>query len=440
MMRTDAYRHNNSGKKSVLGKPKPFDQLMLSERAIENGYGEYIVFNCSTDEKTVTRKTFERASEIFKESYLRAIENNGNLYERIRAGIKKMDSSLDIAFIPRTLFDLVFIRASIEEEIQNNSICDFQYDQNGHWSSDEYEKLKQYAEKRNGGLTSLTSFSHEESKEFEKTLNTCWHFCRLWDENTPENDNPFVKILARRVNNLMVEKFQPNASFNGKQISKFTEDQLDFYQKHHQNFLALLRNKSFRVNYGCRGSSINFGCDYARDGCFICFPMGIKDDRDVRIVQNAIALECDKIAQKSFILYRAGEKVQDTTITKEGIHAKSLSYGTSLFAGALFDEGATVYHYTGYARRDTYATIVPWEEYDRSPYQIPLSHAVTQLISCGEFFHGRSKISTDSVNAEYIAGIFCDDSKEDIQHLTSSMSDEELSAKLNEYHSKAISL
>ncbi len=47
-----------------------------------------------------------------------------NRYDLIQQSVKSINIDLDVAFIPRTLYELIFLKECICEDIHQNKICD----------------------------------------------------------------------------------------------------------------------------------------------------------------------------------------------------------------------------------------------------------------------------------------------------------------------------
>lgn len=395
---------------------KLYDQLTRNSKKIGNGYGEYIIFHNTPEQLVLKQELYDRVYPIVSQYNCYPSDDQFRL---IQDAIQKIDCSLDIVFIPRTLYELIFIRASIEEEVGKEAVCALQSEQGykafeKHWKNNDstIERVKDYVKDK---------------------LKNCWHLCCY----TTEIGIEFERTLAFRMNDLVIRKLHPTGFFTGKQIVKFAETELDFFRKHRKEFPNILFSP-FETPYGSRGASINFGYDQSDGERLYCYPMGINNNNDAQIIRNAIALECDEIAQNSFILYRGGSLHLDTERSEGSVKNTSFSYGTSLFAGAFVDATATVFYYTIEKRRDTYAIVIPYKEYEKSPFHVPVASVIRQLSSRGEFFHPRSKLPTDTPEEGYVYGI--SGTKEKPNYLLSSLNAKELAVQLNTYHSKALLL
>lgn len=123
--------------------------------------------------------------------------------------------------------------------------------------------------------------------------------------------------------------------------------------------------------------------------------MGIRNETDAQIIRDAIAFECSKIAVHSLFLYRGSDFQKDSASSlPEQDKPYSLSYGSSLFAGCLYDGGATAFHYMR-NEKNAYAVPLAFHQLDDSPFFVPTTHPVAQLSGDGEIFHARTKAWKD---------------------------------------------
>jgi hypothetical protein len=348
-----------------------YAKLRLNLQPIEDGYGEYLVYkNSETGKDPVSKELYDQAYEIIHRLPPENYPNGRSAY--IRENLQKIDPNLSAIFVPRSLYELIFIEESIKEEMQQKSICLLQ-------------TYRGYHDVRKDG-----------EEEFEKTSQKCWHFCKFTDSCPENHDETLLRILAFRINSIALNKL-PKQPLLGAQIVECTEKELNFFIEHRQTFPKRYSNGEIRSFCGAGGGAINFGFTGSIGERTICFPMGIRDNKDAQIVRNAIALECDKKAQNSVIIYRASSNKEWKNQLAPCPTRESLSYGTSLFAGSFLDGTATVFYYAIYKKRDVFATIVPNAD-KNPPFYIPRSSsAIRQLFSIGEFFHPRTLLSNDAV-------------------------------------------
>jgi hypothetical protein len=122
-------------------------------------------------------------------------------------------------------------------------------------------------------------------------------------------------------------------------------------------------------------------------------------------------------------------------------HGASLSYGTSLFAGAFLDPKANVVYYGKF--RLVYAIIIPAGSLHQ-PFYIPKFSPIQDMLSKGEFFHARSLIPAEFRLVQYpcIHGLHSslpvDDPRR--EQFYSNLDAEALRGMLLSYHKKAFRL
>jgi len=183
------------------------------------------------------------------------------------------------------------------------------------------------------------------------------------------------------------------------------------------------------------GPTTNFGFESTKGSIK---PMGIRNETDAQII-DAIALDCSKIAQHSLFLYRGADLQKDSiSCWSDKDTPYSLSYGSSLFAGCLYDGGATAFHYMR-NRRNAYAIAVPFDQLNDSPFFIPTTHTVAQLFGDGETFHARTKAWKD-FDMEKIGGMNIGANGHMRDHLKSNLSKEALNTQFKTYKNKAFQL
>ncbi len=409
----------------------------LNEK-VTMGQGEYVVFHQLPDngKKEVARETYDKAYKVLLEYAPAAIINNGadkkaaeekcaHRYELIREKVKKIDPSLEVAFIPKALYELFFIRKSIKEDLKQKHICLLV---NPSCHADP---------KANPDLNQICSKKIEEMKLKGK----CWHLCHFDDAGN--NEDECVKELAYRLNRTIVKNLLPTSEgFTKQELAQFTENKIEFLKNHHKNGseIAEKRNRGEQAasiaSCVTPGPTTNFGFESTRGSIM---PMGIRDDADAEIIRKAMALECSQEAQRSFVLYR-GSDFQDDSVTalSNDSTAYSLSYGTGLFAGCVYDGGATSFYYMR-KKKDAYAILVPYDQMNQSPFYIPPTNTLCQLFGDGESFHGRTK-AWKLFNMAQIAGINCGRGTDPRPLVQSDLSKSEITQQFQEYKKKAIQL
>jgi hypothetical protein len=119
----------------------------------------------------------------------------------IKEKLKQLDPTLRIMFIPKTLYELSFIQASIQEDLEDKKTCEY-----GHLFCEE-----------------------EISPETEK-YKKCWHLCVFEKDKECDNSRASIKELAFRLNQKIF-----NTSHKGNRT----------YQEHEKslgNFVQFLKD------------------------------------------------------------------------------------------------------------------------------------------------------------------------------------------------------
>jgi hypothetical protein len=184
------------------------------------------------------------------------------------------------------------------------------------------------------------------------------------------------------------------------------------------------------------GPTTNFGFESNRGSSKA---MGIRNETDAQIIRDAIALDCSQSARHSLYLYRGADFQKDSTACwNDENKPYSLSYGTSLFAGCVFDGGATAFHYMRNGQ-NAYAIAIPFDQLHDSLFYVPQANTVAQLFSDGEIFHARTK-AWDGVDLQKIGGMSIGVNGRKTEHLKSNLSKDELTRQFREYKNRAVQL
>ena len=345
---------------------KAFDQLKVSEAQVQAGYGEYVVFSLDPGFE-ITEEVFAQAHGVISELKTLPLEGGQIRGLMIQEAINGIDTHCKVAFIPRTLFELEFIRAGIEEEMKAKKICQLNYRRTHEWIRREGEK----------GVE----------------LPSCWHPLSA-ERHEVFASHPQLPHLAFRFNRHLCERFKPQGFFLGKQLVMKMEDIIHYFQHHSRVFPEKFMREKIKWRMGVSGTSLHFGMHREQLGRVTALPMGIVSRSDAQLVRNALALECGEEAQNGYILYRGGAQFR----MFEGQEKVNFSvcYGMSLFAGALYEPDATVAYYGKQKKRSVHAITIPFMQArdPACPYFIPReTNALYQLaVSQSEFWHARTKV------------------------------------------------
>ena len=401
--------------------------LTVPQGKILQGQGEYVVFKPG---EKVDEETYKKVHAVFNKYLPQVALKAGlsagvceNRYEAIKREVKIIDPKLEIAFIPKTLYELIYIRKCIEEDLEHDKICPGLSRCLTNTPVDLI--MKHYSD-----------FQGAQHLCERRTNSKCWHMFSPDDDSEGQNNHPNVQNLAWRINALIVQTLNPKADgFTYDELSRFCDKEMLFFQG-----LFDSRARDLNTDQGVFGPTAHFSS--SRGYGDLIRPMGIQSDTDKSMIKRALKLDCSDLARKNFFLYRGGN-FKDDSVTKEDPKTKaktpfSLSYGTGLFAGCLFDPAATAFHYMK-ASENAYAIAVPFSEYSTSPFYIPPTNTVVQLSSSGETFHARTKVWKGYVPYLSIPGVL-QRSKDANSLLSSALSQDELIKRFNACKSRAINL
>lgn len=430
--------------KTPINPPKTLinrvSNLEMSPDKITMGQGEYLIFHKlpTGEKKQLLPETFEQVYKVLLLHSPAALVNSGsenpiedctNRYELLRAKLKEIDSTLEAVFIPRTLYELVFIRKCIQEDLKHKGICP-DLDPSSHTISPKRFKNDAAYQK------------YLEDQKADQLKRKCWHLCYFTD--TGDNNHAGVKDVAYRLNKVMLKAFDPSSEgFSHQEFSAFAEKEIEFLKIYHKNCLKttekLRKGENVEIIFSnsTPGPTTNFGYECTHGSIK---PMCIRNETDAQIIRDSIALDCSKIAQHSLFLYRGADfKKDSTSCWSDKDKPYSLSYGTSLFAGCVYDGGATAFHYMRNGQ-NAYAIPVPFDQLNDSPFYVPTTHTVAQLFGNGEIFHARTKAWKDS-DVNKIGGLSALGTNGNVrEHIKSNLNQDELISQFKKYKNEAIQL
>lgn len=373
---------------------------------VSMGQGEYIVYEELPDggKGQVSRETFDRVYNILLE-YIplaliqsgseRASEKCANRFEEIQTRIKEINPNLRAAFVPKTLYELAFIQKSIKEDLKAKSLCPI---------ARNHRLLKPF-----GDTEEEISRSKQSLDELQRTRKCC-HLCLFTDHG--DNQASGVKEMAYRLNQTFMKRLMPSSpGFSFQNIRELIEEKINFLKIHYERCQGI--GKKLDLGQASADEIELFSwkstsCPTTDFGFETLLPLGLRNEEDAQIVRKAVALECSPTARHSLFIYRGTgyqrlDNPVDTDECSNKERAFSLSFGSSLFAGCMFDSGATAFSFM--SRRDAaYAIPVPFAQVKDSPFSIPATHTVAQLFGAGEHFHARSKAWKD-FDVQKIRGI-----------------------------------
>lgn len=357
------------------------------DKEIKDGYGEFVV--SSKKGGFISQETFNTVQPLILK-----YQDDKERIKKINEEVSKISKDLQVTFIPRTLYELIFVSKVIKSdkiEIEVN-------------------KGKAFYEKE-----VVIGFSQKSFKDIKPAP------------------------LAFKVNNLIVKELKlckkPILTF--EKISKHTKEKIEEFVKVYEDRPKKIdtRNYTLREYFELPGRTN--GCD----------GIAFLDERRKNIVRNMVALECSEEAKNAYIICRGASDFLffDTTLPKDTLVSKnniiSVSFGTSLFAGIVNGENrtSTVFTYQASYESDSYAVFVPKSD-TSPPFYIPKENAVEQFLGSGEAFHARTKAAKGEnilTSTGCIAGVNIREAQDKIK---SEFTREELHQKFTQYKRSAIFL
>src|ERR1700733_5459832 len=188
------------------------------DRPITTGHGEYIVYHQNNGQKTApSRDTFNRAYAVLNQFNSPSIDKR---YKTVRKKIKAIDPSLEITFVPRTYYEMHFLKKCIKEDLNRRDFCE-----------NERVKPNPHAPNRSD----------------------CWHLIHFSNE---EDDNAeAVKCVAFNMNQNLVKKIikypLESCSFTFKTIAQLSDKKIKFFTDFFNSFDLSARTQKgeFRSHY-----------------------------------------------------------------------------------------------------------------------------------------------------------------------------------------------
>lgn len=382
-------------------EPKKSDSISASVMpappagVIKNGYGEYLIYRLDENgvKVSISEDEYKEIFSVIEECRTLKgdqipLDRHAYLRDQIRNKLK--DDKLQVAFIPRTLYELIYLRECIQEDIDEQSVCNAKgllLDRAWARPSSGIKKLKP-----------------EDVEEFKK--GGFWQYCIYDDQdysdkfvqrNEYDDRQAHLVKIASKLNEVALNRFEncqsKNEGFDYTEINKIYETTASFYNELHTENSPL----HTRTQFDDRSEpsiAKRFADEEHKIRGHELHPLGISDPKSKQIVEKALELECSAQAVNHLILYRGSNFKKDGLVKEES--PITLSYGTGLFSGAIYDGGATAFHYMRNPKLDAHAIVVPLSEQlaEKTPFHVQYVHPLIGMMSYGEYFHSRTKIWT----------------------------------------------
>ena len=126
--------------------------------------------------------------------------------------------------------------------------------------------------------------------------------------------------------------------------------------------------------------------------------MRVFSEDHISLIDSALEVDSSEEMQTHLPLWRGGimREPSDYDLANKASElfkeTHSLSFGSSLFAGALYDHTATAYRYMKDIHRDAYYFRIPVLKGMGDAFIYPMESGLCQLYRRGELFHPRTKV------------------------------------------------
>ena len=312
---------------------------------ISRGQGEYVLFRQLKDgpiERKISGETFDRIYPILCDYSRNRIVVD---YDQVCESIHNIDPTLKVVFIPRTLFELFFIAKVIKSE---------------------------RSERHTSGLK--LPFLHKS--------NEILHAKQAISAN--------LFKIGYRLNKAIVKKLEANHisdNLTVSQIVSLANNEICYLRelaKCSVSFEDIVSSDRFWHKFGTSPfSTSGWGS------------LAVYDHGRAQIIMEALLLDCCSGRDQLIFLFR-GADIETDSYRAKNQHSvcHSISFGTSLFAGVVFDSQASAFFYISRENRG-YAIPIKCSDKEEAPFYVPKATTLEQLYGKGELFHSRTVISKE---------------------------------------------
>lgn len=323
------------------------------------GQGEYVTFY--SKDKKLSYEKYSAVYEVFNQnSAFNLARNNQDVQQRFdltKQQVKSIDSDLEVIFIPRTLYELFFIRKVIKEDHDNELF------ESGLASSEVLEKpFCKYNQVENFEGEEV---NHEKCDQYnaDKKSQKCWHLASF--NHTGNNANEGVKIACFRLNKALVKSLKPSSEgFTFTQLQAFVEKEIQFLKNYKATALSHLKTyKNYLDETGGTEESAlrSFATRFAFPSHLYFHSIGL-DETEQHLLEQSLLLDCSEQALDSVFLYRGSNYNLDQVFYKQGVI--SLSFGSSLFAGIFYDPTSSAMLQMS-VKPDAYVIAIPYKDIEQ---------------------------------------------------------------------------
>jgi len=332
--------------------------IIPKETLIDNGYGEYVIR--SINRKELSKETFLHAQTILKEFHVyewATTHSNQTEQNRVNQLNSKIGTlGLELVFIPKTLFELCLLSEIMGEE---------------------FKKLNKFTQNHQRTEEEINEFIKESKKMDENS----WITSRVSLEGVNDSSYRFNQLFVE----MLDKKQYKNKVLSMGEINELLEEKIKYIQDECAKYKPWItcNDRSLIAHFAGNSSK------------GILKNMTITEEA-ATVLRHAVHIESHETIKGKVLLYRGGNLQKDAPISKDSNGAcYSLSYGCSMFAGVVTDEGATAWTYM--LRPENHAYMIPVDprqNHDQPLFYVPLPISIGTILNDekGEHFHGRSRV------------------------------------------------
>ena len=217
--------------------------------------GEFIFYLDSNEDNYISNE-YPSNEFLSKELYMQFYFINNELkysndyFIHLLKKIELLHSNAKLLYIPKTLFELVFIRKCIQEDIKYSTCC------SNRNHPLEYFSIKDFDDDEK----KLNEFKSLQEKKMKQKK--CWHTCYFSDHNESNNLNPNVIDIYYRLNKYFIKH-------KSEKINDMVENEIIFLKDYHEK----ITNGKLNLWNNQGGPTTCFGYEVTKGGVY---PMGIR--------------------------------------------------------------------------------------------------------------------------------------------------------------------
>lgn len=381
---------------------------------IRDGYGE-LVLRVKIDDgslRPVTKEEYAKAYGIFQKYAPRLGAIPAHLEKSriamMREELQKLIPNVVATFIPRTLHDLLFIRKSLEEDLERERNIPFKTPGNP-TNAEALEFLVRMSKN-----SWFTNFATDRSGSFNRI--------QICTPSDVERNLPALVDIGYRLNLAASQEMNRIAAnvedLSLHQIQRLVDEQLEFLERFAK--FPVLDGRIFHAKEDSAPLS-KFFRGFAKEGLKTTCAEKMMSLRKIAL------LECQEAMAKRILCYRGGSLATDSPVKLKGTKNEYLyciSFGSAAFPGLINDRTACAYYHMFEIKigekEDAYILVLDPSQESAQTFYTPPYTALESFFGKGETWHYRFKISKDvhrEVTGFSLKGFGFPDGMDDAQKL-----------------------